>query len=68
MKQLVILPVKQVYLGAVKNCNSGCVTVVNDMQVWVKQGRENSFIEEDGKLGEAVVNKRPIGGNWEFEV
>lgn len=45
------------------------------MQLWrttndrlVKQRRGNSFIEEKGKLGGAVVNKKSIGGNWEVEV
>ena len=33
----------------------------------VKQRRGNSFIEEKGKLGAAVVNKKSIGGNWEFK-
>lgn len=28
----------------------------------------SSLIEEKGKLGEAVINKKSIGGNWEFEV
>ena len=31
----------------------------------VKQ-RGDGFIEK-GKLGEAVVNKKSIGGNWEIE-
>ena len=34
----------------------------------LKQRRGNSFIEEKGKLGEAVVNKKAIGGNWELEI
>ena len=34
----------------------------------LKQRRGNSFIEEKGKLGEAVANKKAIGGNWELEV
>jgi len=34
----------------------------------VKQRRGNCFIEEKGKLGGAVVNKKSIGGNWEVEV
>lgn len=28
----------------------------------------SSLIEEKGKLGQAVINKKSIGGNWEFEV
>lgn len=28
----------------------------------------SSFIEEKGKLGQAVINKKSIGGNCEFEV
>ena len=34
----------------------------------VRQWRRNSFTEEKGKLGGAVLNKKSIGGNWEFEV
>ena len=26
------------------------------------------FYREKGKLGGAVINKKSIGGNWEFEV
>lgn len=32
------------------------------------RGEEHSFIEEKGEWGKAVINKEPIGGNWEFEV
>ena len=33
----------------------------------VKLRRGNSFIEK-GNLGGTVINKKSIGGNWEFEV
>lgn len=29
---------------------------------------EGSFMEERREFREAVVNKKSIGGNWEFEV
>ena len=34
----------------------------------VKKKKGDSFIEEKGKLGGAVKNKKSIGGNWDFEV
>lgn len=36
----------------------------------IKQRKGNSFIEERGKLGGAVIEKKKksIGRNWEFEV
>ena len=33
-----------------------------------EQVRGTFFIEEQGELGGAVVNKKSIGGKWEFEV
>lgn len=30
--------------------------------------RNHSFLEGKGKLGGAVINKEPIGGNWVFKV
>ena len=43
------------------------------MQLWTatckySATRGNTFIEEKGRLGGAVINKKPFGGNWEFEV
>lgn len=34
----------------------------------IKQRKGNSFIEEEGRLREAIRNKMSIGGNWEFEI
>lgn len=42
--------------------------MVNHMQVLVKQRRENFFIAEKGKLGGAIVNKKSIEENRDFEV
>ena len=49
-----------------RTCNYG--------EIWaspgdpVKKRRRNSFLEETGKLGEAVTNKKSTGRNWGFEV
>lgn len=43
------------------------------MQLWTatcksSETRGNTFIEEKGRLGGAVIKKKSFGGNWEFEV
>ena len=42
------------------------------MQLWTatcksSETRGNTFLEEKGRLGGAVINKKSFGGNWEFE-
>ena len=48
-------------------------TVIQDMQLWTatcksSETRGNTFIEEKGRLGGAVIKKKSFGGNWELRV
>lgn len=59
IKQPVTLQAKWVYSGAVKNCNLEHAAVSNHMQSMIKkQSKGNSFIEEKGEVGGAVIGEK----------
>lgn len=67
MKLPAILPSGWVHLGAAKNCSSRHATTVNHLQILLSKG-EGTLSQRREKLGGAVISKKSLGGNWEFEV
>ena len=55
-----------VYSGTTKNHNSGVAIYGEPLASLENKGEETSLTEEKGELEGAVINKEPIGGNWEF--
>lgn len=66
-KQSDILPARWIYSGIAENCRLGHVSRDKTIGNCGEQRRGTFFYRGKGAFRRAVVNKRSVGGNWEFE-